>query len=239
MNARANQTTPRRRRRPRGSISAEEIVQAAFEIAREDSLDQLSMATLADRLDAGVASLYWYFGKKDDLLHAMTEVAVEKLTRQMPKFDSSMPWQRMLHQHFTAYRSIHESDEVLSDLLLIRVSSYSRRATTQVFLPVEAIVESLCDAGFTPESALAVFNTISTYTRGVIVYGRILRLSSAAILDKRRRRIADWATMPRLERLVADGHSLTGTTDEDFEFGLNGLIAGFERLLEEQRQARL
>ena len=234
MAGRTSQTTPHRRRRPRGSINREDIVQAAFDIAREITLDQLSMATLADRLDAGVASLYWYFSKKDDLLHAMCEQAVEKLTDQMPNFEPSTPWQQMLHDHFIAYRSIHESDEVLSDLLLIRVSSYSRRATTQVFLPVEAIVESLCDAGFTPESALAVFNTISTYTRGVIVYKRILRLSSAAILDKRKQRIAEWSTMPRLEGLVANGHSLTGTTDEDFEFGLNNLIAGFEQLLNKQ-----
>lgn len=226
-----SETATRRRRRPRGSISADEIVRGAYEIAREVSLDQLSMSTLSERLGVGVTSIYWYFRKKEDLLHAMTEVAAANLAERMPQFARSVPWPTMLHDYFTAYRRIHQEDEVLSDLLLARVSTYSRQTTTQVFLPVEAIVEHLTDAGFSPELALQIFNTISTYTRGAIVYKRILGLNAAAILDERRHRMADWTVMPLLEGLVAAGHSLTGTTDDDFEFALSCLISGFEQIL--------
>jgi AcrR family transcriptional regulator len=63
----------RRRRRERGSITVDEILNGAFEVAAEVSVDHLSMPLLAKHLDVGVTSIYWYFRKRDDLLDAMTD----------------------------------------------------------------------------------------------------------------------------------------------------------------------
>ncbi|MGB8792028.1 MAG: helix-turn-helix domain-containing protein, partial [Mycobacterium sp.] len=65
----------KRQRRQRGSISVDEIINGAFEVANEASVDGLSMPLLAKHLDVGVTSIYWYFRKKDDLLNAMTDRA--------------------------------------------------------------------------------------------------------------------------------------------------------------------
>ena len=65
--------TQRRRRRERGSISVDEILNGAFEVATEVSIANLSMPLLAKHLDVGVTSIYWYFRKKDELLDAMTD----------------------------------------------------------------------------------------------------------------------------------------------------------------------
>ena len=70
-------TAHSRRRRERGSISVEQIVNGAFEIAAEGSIDNLSMPVLAKHLDVGITSIYWYFRKKDDLLDAMTDRALD------------------------------------------------------------------------------------------------------------------------------------------------------------------
>jgi AcrR family transcriptional regulator len=222
-----------RRRRQRGSINAEEIIAGAFEVARRESLDQLSMPALAEHLDVGVTSIYWYFRKKDDLLNAMTDVAADTVIREVSALPDDLPWPEVLYTYFRDARNVHRNDQVLSDLLLIRTSTYTRHATLRVFQAEEAVISRLVDAGFSTGTALMMFNAASIYTRGMIIHDRILRLSNAPTLDERQRRIADWSTMPLLESQI-DHHALAGTTDEDFEFGMRRLISGFEALLGEQ-----
>ena len=222
-----------RQRRQRGSINAEEIIAGAFEVARRESLDQLSMPALAEHLGVGVTSIYWYFRKKDDLLNAMTDVAVDTYIQEMPPLPDGLPWQDVLYSHFRDSRDVHRNDQILSDLLFIRTSTYTRYATQRVFEVEEAIIARLVDAGFTPENALMVFNAASIYMRGMIIHDRILRLSNTPTLDDRQRRMIDWSTMPLLDSLI-DRHPLAGTTDEDFAFGMARLISGFEALLREQ-----
>lgn len=69
---------PKRKRRERGAISVEEILSGAFDVAAAVSIDNLSMPQLAKHLDVGVTSIYWYFRRKDDLLDAMTDRALDE-----------------------------------------------------------------------------------------------------------------------------------------------------------------
>jgi AcrR family transcriptional regulator len=222
-----------RRRRQRGSINAEEIIAGAFEVARRVSLDQLSMPVLAEHLDVGVTSIYWYFRKKEHLLNAMTDVAVDKYIREMPPMPEDEPWQDVFYNHFRNSRDAHRNDQILSDLLFIRTSTYTQDATRRIFEAEEAVISRLVHAGFTADNALMVYNAASVYTRGMIIHDRILRLSNTPTLDDRQRRMTDWSTMPLLGSLI-DRHPLAGTTDEDFAFGMARLISGFETLLREQ-----
>jgi AcrR family transcriptional regulator len=228
---------PTRQRRQRGSINAEEIIHGAFEVARRVSLDQLSMPSLAEYLDVGVTSIYWYFRKKEELLNAMTDVAADKLVALMPPVRAEDTWQQALLEYFRSDRQIHREDEVLSDLLLIRTSTYSREAGRKVMAQVEAVVEKLVDAGFTPENALLVYSAISVYTRGSIIQERQLRLAHTPTLDSaKQRRMTDWSAMPVLDSLL-DRYPLAGTSDEDFEFATARLMCGFEVLLKEQENS--
>jgi AcrR family transcriptional regulator len=222
-----------RRRRQRGSINAEEIISGAFEVARRESLEQLSMPALAEHLGVGVTSIYWYFRKKDDLLNAMTDVAVDTYITEMPPLKDGLSWQEIIFKHFHDSREAHRNDPILSDLLLIRTATYTRYATRRVFEIEEDMIGRLVEAGFTTENAFMVYNAASIYARGMIIHDRILRLSDTPTLDERQLRIADWSSMPLLESQI-DRHPLAGTTDEDFEFGMARLISGFEALLGEQ-----
>ena len=164
---------------------------------------------LAEHLDVGVTSIYWYFRKKDDLLNAMTDVAAETVVREVSALPDDLPWPEALYTYFRDARNLHRNDQVLSDLLLIRTSTYTRHATLRVFQVEEAVISRLVDAGFSTGTALMVFNAASIYTRGMIIHDRILRLSNTPTLDERQRRIADWSTMPLLESQI-DHHALRG-----------------------------
>jgi len=50
------------------SLSREQIVRAAIELADTEGTQALSMRRLAAKLGAGTMSLYWYIACKEDLL---------------------------------------------------------------------------------------------------------------------------------------------------------------------------
>ena len=223
-----------RKRRQRGSINSDDIVAGAFALAQRISLDQMSMPLLAENLDVGVTSIYWYFRKKEDLLNAMTDVAADKFVRMMPEVRAEDSWQETLTARLRAERDLFREDEILSDLLFIRTSTYSRAATHRVMELVEVMVAKLITGGFTPDNAVMAFCAADLYTRGSIITDRILRVANAPTTNTaRQRRMTDWSQLPVLDGLV-DRHTLSGTSDEDFEFGVARLIAGFEQLLREQ-----
>jgi AcrR family transcriptional regulator len=225
-----------RTRRNRGSLSAADILKGAFEVAEGISLEKLSMPELARHLGVGVTSIYWYFRKKEELLNAMNDVAVERFVRAMPPLTPGETWQQALREHFAAQRQVLRADATMADLMLIRTSTYSRAAGRRVFELEEALLAILIEQGFTPDNALHVYNAISVYTRGNIIHDRILRLSDTPTLDRRGRRLSDWEGMPILGALTAK-YPLAGTSDEDYAFGVGRLICGFEVLLAEQDEA--
>jgi AcrR family transcriptional regulator len=93
----------RRQRRERGSISVDEILNGAFEVAAEVSIDNLGMPLLARHLDVGVTSIYWYLRKKDELLDAMTDRALAQYEFTVPGIDASN-WRESLRNHAQTMR---------------------------------------------------------------------------------------------------------------------------------------
>jgi AcrR family transcriptional regulator len=120
----------RRRRRERGSISVDEILNGAFAVAAEVSIDNLSMPQLAKHLDVGVTSIYWYFRKKDELLDAMTDRALQRYEFTVPCIDASN-WRASLRNHARTMRRRFLDDPILCDLVLIR-GHYGARARCTV-----------------------------------------------------------------------------------------------------------
>jgi AcrR family transcriptional regulator len=161
----------RRRRRERGSISVDEILNGAFEVAAEVSIDNLSMPLLARQLDVGVTSIYWYFRKKDELLDAMTDRALQRYEFTVPCIDASN-WRASLRNHALTMRRQFLEDPILCDLVLIR-GHYGASALHGALQEIEAPVAALVEAGLTPEQAVETYGAISVHTRGSVVLARL------------------------------------------------------------------
>src|SRR5258708_16290466 len=79
----------RRRRGPRPSLSGEQIVAKAIELADRDGLGGLSMRRLADELGVTAMSLYGYVPSKAELLDVMADRAYAEIpVRDLP----ARPW---------------------------------------------------------------------------------------------------------------------------------------------------
>jgi AcrR family transcriptional regulator len=160
-----------RRRRERGSISVDEILNGAFEVATDVSIDSLSMPLLARHLDVGVTSIYWYFRKKDELLDAMTDRALARYEFTVPGIDASN-WRESLRNHARTMRRQFLDDPVLCDLVLIR-GHYGMPALHGALHEIERPVAALVEAGLTPEQAVETYGAISVHSRGSVVLQRL------------------------------------------------------------------
>lgn len=228
---------PARKRRERGSITPDEILEGAFAVAERDSLDNLSMPELARYLDVGVTSIYWYFRKKEDLLRMMNDEAIRAVRQLLPSTNTALGWRDFLDEYYTAMRQVYRSNDVLADLVLVRMNTYSLSSVHDTYESVERIVRLLVTAGFDPLTAWNANSALYTFTRGAILSERTQRLQNAATLDERQSRLIVPETMPLLAELYREeGISLSMTSEDNFRFGLTSFLDHFEHLLQRIRQ---
>jgi AcrR family transcriptional regulator len=167
----ANTKGDTRKRRDRGSISADEILTGAFDVAAQVSIDNLSMPVLAKHLDVGVTSIYWYFRRKDDLLDAMTDRALEQFEFTVPSIDASN-WLGSLRDHAQTMRGHFRDNPILCDLVLIR-GQFGGGAVRGALQKIEQPISALIEAGLDRPQAIATYGAISVHTRGSAVLERI------------------------------------------------------------------
>jgi len=157
-------------RRARGSLSAEEILDAAQVLVERDGLGRLSMPLLAKELRSGVTSIYWYFRSKDELLAALTERVSREVSLNLPPI-GDRPWDEELVEYFAAFRELLERSAVYRE-----VFAYHPRAllTASAMAPavlarLEAGLRLLVDAGFSGEDAADAYQACTTYTEGYVL----------------------------------------------------------------------
>jgi AcrR family transcriptional regulator len=233
MAARNNGASAARPRRARGSITPEEVVNGAFELCESESLDALSMPRLAQHLNVGATSIYWYFKSKDDLLDALTEEAFRRFYAQMPPL-AGRRWDDMLREFFTNFRSILRNDDALCDLTIMRFGRYTDASVLLTWSRIEEILEVLVDAGFSADSATYAYFTLSIYTRGSLSIERGLRAADTPIAPGRRAELA--AKMPIISSEVVT-HTWQMVSDDDFAFGIENNLRGLRTLLAADRKA--
>lgn len=76
-------------RRARGSLSREEIVQAALDIIRLEGVEGLSMRRIADRLGCSVASPYAHFENQEEILRLLIIDGEKVLTANLKAAQAS------------------------------------------------------------------------------------------------------------------------------------------------------
>ncbi|GAA3947035.1 TetR/AcrR family transcriptional regulator C-terminal domain-containing protein [Microbacterium soli] len=221
-----------RQRRERGSISSDQIIEGAFAVIKDSSVESLSMPELARRLDVGVTSIYWYFRRKEDLLRAMSDRALAILYTQLPDPADFGDWRTFIETYQRTTREILTQDPALADLILVRQNSYSLAAGINAFRSVDRNLQALIDAGFAPLQAWRLLSAVTTFTNGMILAARTATMNDAVTLDERQTLLIT-DEMPALTDLVrTEKIQLAMVSDEDFETGLAALLDGFERQLE-------
>ena len=226
-----------RRRRARNSISPDLVLKVAFEMAEEGSIDSVTMPRIAEKLDVAVTSLYWYFRGKEDLLDAMTDIALVRFNELLPPLTRE-PWDVQLISFFSSFRRIFLEDRLLCDLIIMRSNRHNDRMYDHAWTHVERMIGTLVDAGFSLEAAAYSYFTLSVYTRGCLIIERMGERSKPA-----RDTVPPYdlftpvglapETMTHTNKLQQT-HAFMMAAEDDFEFGLTNTIRGLRQLLLEQ-----
>jgi AcrR family transcriptional regulator len=208
-----------RRRRPRGSLSREEILEAAREIVERDGLRQLSMPTLATHLKSGVTSIYWYFTNKDALVDALAQRVLSDVHQQLPPIGDG-PWDEELIAYFEAFHGLLQALPAYREVVaygsgFIVESVLTRTAQRRL----EGGLDLLVRAGLSQEEAVVYFGACLNYTRGFVVLQQGMQQRVTQPLDE---------TDPIAQLNLVD--------DDRFRLGLRLLVGGIRQDLQDRAQ---
>lgn len=211
--------TPRKRR-PRGSLTREQIVETALALADEQGPEALTMPMLAHRLKCGVMTIYGYLDRKEDLLDAIAQRGLRdlRLPHPLPADAAGIlrAWGRALRQNLIEHPSlpmIFLSRPVIGPGILHGL---------------ESLLGPLAKAGMPPAHGVHAVYAVLTYATGFVAWEipRTRRQPQATYAASWRREIAGMppTDLPFVTGVLAELPEVAG--EEQFELGLTALTAG-------------
>src|SRR5215469_10975749 len=145
------------------ALTREKVVRAALRLLDKVGLDGLTLRKLATELRVQAPALYWHFKNKQELLDEMaTSVLTEAIEEMLPGQQGDWPdWavhlghgiRRMLLRH-------RDGAKMVSGTYL---------TNSALYLPIEAALRRLVEAGFTAGDAICAYRTIYYYTVGFTI----------------------------------------------------------------------
>ncbi|WP_153347942.1 TetR/AcrR family transcriptional regulator [Nocardia aurantia] len=216
----------RRPRRERGSLNPEDIIDSAFELAEEVSLDKLSMPMLSTRLDVGVTSIYWYFRRKEDLLNAMTDRALHQYANIVTPLVEPGDWQTSLRELARTMRTTFLGNPILCDLILFR-SALSPTAADLGARHTEQVIAGLVEAGMPLRDAVDTYSAIQLHVHGSVVLRRIYdknKESKPEAPAYYENLTISVATTPLLAEATSMGMRSGAPDDHNFEYSLDRIL---------------
>jgi AcrR family transcriptional regulator len=153
--------TPRRR-----ALTREQVYSAALDIVDREGIDALSMRRLAQALQRDPMVVYRYAASKAALLDGLTELVLGQLATG----PSSEPWQAQLRAVARRFRELALAHPNVITLLVTRPLRTPLGLRPLVTLrPLEAILEMLTGAGFTPADALFTYRALFGFLHGHVL----------------------------------------------------------------------
>lgn len=212
-----------RARRPRNSLTRDEVVGAALAIVDEGGPGALTMPALAARLDCGVMTLYGYIDGKEDLLGALAQRALADfaLPRPLPRD----PQEILMQWGFILRRALMEHPSLPAIFLDQAVVGPG------IFYGLEALLAGLNGLDVPPDYAVHAIYAVVTYTIGFAAWE-----TPRTRMQPQEAYAATWrqafAALPQedfpLSATVLN-ELATVAGEEQFEVGLRALVSGLIR----------
>jgi AcrR family transcriptional regulator len=210
---------------PQLPLSRERVLEAALRLADEAGIEALSMRKLAEILGVKAMSLYNHVTNKDDLIDGIVDLVVSEI--ELP--DLTVEWKTAMRQRS---RSAHE---VLLRHPWATMPIVSRVNVGPAMLRyVDATLGCLHAAGFSLEVADHAWNAIDSHIYGFTLQELNFPFEPSEYAEAAKMGLplipaAQYPHMNSLTHRVIDG-SYDGL--HDFDFGLDLILNGLERLRE-------
>jgi AcrR family transcriptional regulator len=220
-------------------LSRDRIVRAAVGFADAEGIDGLSMRRLAEELDAAPMALYRHLANKDDLLDAMVDVVFSEL-----EFPTDSDWRTAMHERARGMR------QALLRHPWTVGQMESRTPGLESFRHHNATMQCLREqAGLPFPMAVHAYSAMDSYIYGFALQEKTLPFtdSDEAVTEgQRRQTVAEAIITPEafadaFPYLADIAQQLTASPydfDAEFEFGIELVLDGIERLRRSKRSVR-
>ena len=214
-------------RRPRGSLSREEILEAGLLIARRDELAGLTMKKLAEQLAVTPMAIYRHFTNKAEVVDGVLDLFVrDAAVTEHEASRNPEDWQRwMLCTFRRMFNALVETPGVMPFL------STASRFGPSAMAVLDTILGVLRQAGKSERQAVDAFAVMCAYTIGSADLASASR-AAAGVLDteeglRQIRLSIESAPRPDYRNIVDGAADLARIPQSfPFEMGLELLIQG-------------
>ena len=214
----------------RPKLTREKILEAAFHIAKEQGLANVSMRHVANLLQVKAMSLYKYIENKDDLLDGVIELVIKKIP--LPLENTS--WKQALKVRANSEYKILSEHAWIIHLLETRSGTGTERLLHQ-----NNLLALLRSSGFSIELAFQTMIIVTGYVYGFVVFATAWSPKSkerAKTVKKARQEIHP-STHPYIVEAITFAQNRMKNkehhgNDIEFNFGLDLILDSIELRLQ-------
>ncbi len=203
-------------------LSREQVLRTALSLADAHGLEALTMRSIGQQLRAEAMSLYRHVENKEDVLDGMVDLVFGEI--EVPILEPD--WRAAMRQRAISARAVLRRHPWAIGLMESR-----RRPGPTNLSHHDAVLGILRRAAFSSALATHAYNLVDSYIYGFALQERSLPFSAAAELAEVGPTIlpsipAD--SYPNLNQVASDLIASEFNYADEFEFGLDLILAGLE-----------
>ncbi len=199
-------------------------MRVALRLLDKVGLDGLTLRKLASELHVQAPALYWHFKNKQELLDEMaTSVLAEAIEEMLPGPEGDWPdWALHLGRGIRRVLLRHRDGA--------KMFSGTYLTNSSLFVPIEAALRRLVDAGFTASDAICAYRTIYCYAVGFTIEEQAIhpRLGKRDPRYDLKRRASRLIPADQFPLAIAAGEAMVDF-DKQFQQGLQLIVQGIRR----------
>lgn len=207
----------------RTPLTRERVLQAAIELADAGGLGSVSMRRLGQRLGVEAMSLYRHVTDKEDILDGIADLVIGEF--EVPPRDAH--WMTAMRQSVVSAHQVLLQHPWASSLIESRQNVGPARLRY-----LDAVIGVLAGAGFPMPGVLRAIMVLDSYTYGYVLQEQawpvdLEHTSEAAARFAHGRPASEHPNVQAMAEMVATAPQ---GVPVDFEFGLDLILEGLERL---------
>ena len=215
---------PASRKGSRAPLTKDRVLRAAIAFADEKGIESLSMRKLGQVLGVEAMSLYKHVANKEDMLDGMVDIVFGEIA--IPS--ETVPWKQAMRERAISAREALSRHPWAIGLTESRVKPGPANLRHH-----DSVMRCLRQAGFTVAMAVHAYSALDSYIYGFALQEQSLPFRSseefgegAAVMARQ----LPEGEYPHLAETVADLTRSGYDFSDEFEFGLNLMLDGLERV---------
>jgi len=214
---------------PRLPLNRDRILAAAVDIADERGVGAVTMREVASRLGVEAMSLYNHVANKDEILDGMADLVAEQFDLPEDVDD----WREAMRRRAVSAHEVFGRHAWAPMLFDSRESLGPSRLRY-----FDWVLGQLTRAGFSIDEAARAFSVLDSYIYGFGIQQFNFSADSDVSTEEMAEAILAYIpaeTYPYLHRMASHAMQVGYDAEADFDFGLEIVLDGLERILDESR----